>query len=197
MFVFQFLLPLPRREGYEFVVVQFQGNEAHFTTLLNYQTHKENSPECLTVVNYPEFNQEKGITLMRATYDDNVLVSGKEWFHSFEANLRQNWNFSIGFLKTRQKVCQKNTTAVRCYQCFNLACANKNGSMTWLVYKSMHYVICNAFSVLGKFVVRKYQEPRLGLLIIKLCPPLSFHFLALHFWRAVAVEELLNSIYAF
>lgn len=68
-----FLLPLPRREGYEFVVVQFQGNEAHFTTLLNYQTHKENSPECLTVVNYPEFNQEKGITLMRATYDDNIL----------------------------------------------------------------------------------------------------------------------------
>ena len=33
----QFLLPLPRQEGYEFVVVQFAGNEAHFTALINYQ----------------------------------------------------------------------------------------------------------------------------------------------------------------
>ena len=32
-----FLFPLPRKEGYEFVVVQFQGKEAHFTTLINYQ----------------------------------------------------------------------------------------------------------------------------------------------------------------
>ena len=70
-------------------------------------------------------------------------------------------------------------------------------TLSQLGVQNMHYVICNVFSVLGKFVVRKYQDSRLGLLIIKLCPRLSFHFLALHFWRAVAVVELLNSIYAF
>ena len=32
-----FLFPLPRDQGYEFIVVQFLGNEAHFTTLINYQ----------------------------------------------------------------------------------------------------------------------------------------------------------------
>ena len=32
-----FLFPLPREQGYEFVVVQFLGHEAHFTTLINYQ----------------------------------------------------------------------------------------------------------------------------------------------------------------
>ena len=35
--LFQFLFPLPRANGYEFVMMQFSGNEAHFTTLINYQ----------------------------------------------------------------------------------------------------------------------------------------------------------------
>jgi ATP synthase F1 complex assembly factor 1 len=33
----QFLFPLPRKNGYEFVLMQFSNNEAHFTTLINYQ----------------------------------------------------------------------------------------------------------------------------------------------------------------
>ena len=34
-----FLFPLPRDQGYEFIVVQFLGHEAHFTTLINYQVN--------------------------------------------------------------------------------------------------------------------------------------------------------------
>ena len=70
-----FLLPLPRSEGYEFVVVQFEGNEAHFTTLINFQAHAENAPECLTLVHYVDLAEEKGIVLMKGDFDPNVLVS--------------------------------------------------------------------------------------------------------------------------
>ncbi len=66
---------MPRKQGYEFVVVQFQGNEAHFTTLINYQAYSENAPECLTLVHYTELAEEKGIVLMVGEYDTNVLES--------------------------------------------------------------------------------------------------------------------------
>jgi len=69
-----FLFPLPRKEGYEFVVVQFQGKEAHFTTLINYQAYKENAPECLTIVHYTELADTKGIVLMVGEFDKNFLT---------------------------------------------------------------------------------------------------------------------------
>lgn len=68
-----FLFPLPREQGYEFVVVQFLGHEAHFTTLINYQAHKENAPECLNMVHYPELAETKGVVLMVGEYDKDVL----------------------------------------------------------------------------------------------------------------------------
>ncbi|CAH0582844.1 unnamed protein product [Chrysodeixis includens] len=69
-----FLFPLPRSQGYEFVMCQSYGNTVHFTPLLAYQVHKENAPECLTMVHYTEL-AEKGIILMRGEYDKNVLSS--------------------------------------------------------------------------------------------------------------------------
>jgi len=68
-----FILPLPRKEGYEFVVVQFAGNEAHFTTLINFQAHSENAPECLTLVHFVDLIEDKGIVLMKGDFDPNVL----------------------------------------------------------------------------------------------------------------------------
>jgi len=68
-----FLFPVPRKNGYEFVMVQFMGNEAHFTTLINYQAHKENAPECLNMIHYTEFSQDKGIVLMVGEYDKDTL----------------------------------------------------------------------------------------------------------------------------
>jgi len=69
-----FLFALPRDEGYEFMVCQFAGNEAHFTTLINFQTHGENSPECLTLVYYADLAEEKKIVLMKGDYDKNMLT---------------------------------------------------------------------------------------------------------------------------
>merc|ERR1712038_1310171 len=59
-----FLLPLPRNQGYEYFVVQFEGKEAHFTSLCNYQVYGENSPECLNLVHYTELLEDKHVVLM-------------------------------------------------------------------------------------------------------------------------------------
>lgn len=67
-----FLIPIPRSEGFEFIMLQFAANTVHFTPLLCYQAHKENAPECLNIVHYTEL-EDKGIVLMRGEYDINVL----------------------------------------------------------------------------------------------------------------------------
>lgn len=72
-----FLFPLPRDMGYEFMVVQFLGNEAHFSTLINYQAHKENAPEVLSMVHYTELAEEKGIVLMVGEYDKDIISRGE------------------------------------------------------------------------------------------------------------------------
>ncbi|XP_062124268.1 ATP synthase mitochondrial F1 complex assembly factor 1 [Drosophila sulfurigaster albostrigata] len=69
-----FLLPLPRSEGFEFIMLQFAANTVHFTPLLAYQVHHENAPECLTLVHYTEV-EDKGIVLMRGEYDSKVLTA--------------------------------------------------------------------------------------------------------------------------
>ena len=68
-----FLLPLPREHGYEFIVAQFHGSEVHMTPLLWYQTHKENAPECLTMVHYAELKDSKGVVLMRGEFDKKSI----------------------------------------------------------------------------------------------------------------------------
>jgi len=68
-----FIFPLPRSQGYEFILLQFANNTVHFTPLLCYQVHKENAPECLNMVHYTEFSEKLGIVLMRAEYDANVI----------------------------------------------------------------------------------------------------------------------------
>ncbi|KDR09704.1 ATP synthase mitochondrial F1 complex assembly factor 1 [Zootermopsis nevadensis] len=67
-----FVFPLPRDRGYEFILCQFSGHEAHFTPLINYQAHKENAPECLTMTHYTDL-KEKGLVLMRGEYNKDIL----------------------------------------------------------------------------------------------------------------------------
>ncbi|KFB46336.1 AGAP004641-PA-like protein [Anopheles sinensis] len=68
-----FIFPIPRSQGYEFIMLQFAGNTVHFTPLLSYQVvHKENAPECLNLTMFTEC-QDKGIILMRGEFDTNVL----------------------------------------------------------------------------------------------------------------------------
>lgn len=73
----KFLFPLPREQGYEFILAQFAAHEIHFTPLINYQAYQENAPECLTMVHFPELKEQLGIVLMRGEYDSK-LISGKE-----------------------------------------------------------------------------------------------------------------------
>lgn len=68
-----FILPIPRSQGFEFIMFQFAANTIHFTPLLCYQVHKENAPECLNIVHYTEF-KDKGVVLMRGEYDTKVLT---------------------------------------------------------------------------------------------------------------------------
>ncbi|KAK3919814.1 ATP synthase mitochondrial F1 complex assembly factor 1 [Frankliniella fusca] len=68
-----FLLPLPRSEGYEFIVCQFAGNEIHFTPLISYQAHKENAPECLTITHYTDLKDLNKIVLMKGEFNKDIL----------------------------------------------------------------------------------------------------------------------------
>ena len=68
-----FLLPLPRETGYEFIVSQFYGTEIHMTSLLWYQAHKENAPECLSMTHFTELSDTKGLVLMRGEFDTKSL----------------------------------------------------------------------------------------------------------------------------
>lgn len=72
-----FILPIPRSQGYEFMMLQFFANTIHFTPLINYQVHKENAPECLNIAMYAELKASKGLVLMRGEYDSKV-ISGQE-----------------------------------------------------------------------------------------------------------------------
>lgn len=38
-----------------------------------FQVHKENAPECLKMVHFPDLEDEKGIVLMRGEFDVNVI----------------------------------------------------------------------------------------------------------------------------
>lgn len=69
-----FIFPIPRSQGFEFIMFQFAVNSVHFTPLLCYQVHKENAPECLNIVHYTEF-KEQGVVLMRGEYDTKVLTA--------------------------------------------------------------------------------------------------------------------------
>lgn len=69
-----FIFPIPRSQGFEFIMLQFAVNTVHFTPLLCYQVHKENAPECLNMVHYTEF-KDQGVVLMRGEYDTKVLTA--------------------------------------------------------------------------------------------------------------------------
>jgi ATP synthase F1 complex assembly factor 1 len=68
-----FLMPLPREEGYEFMLCQWSGNECHFTPLINYQAHGENAPSVITAVYFDDLMKTKQMILETAEVDFQVL----------------------------------------------------------------------------------------------------------------------------
>lgn len=68
-----FIVPLPHDDGFEFILMQFDGKDVQFTPLTMYQILKENAPACLTLIHYTELMESQGIVLMSGQYDENVL----------------------------------------------------------------------------------------------------------------------------
>lgn len=103
MFLHQFLYALPRKEGYEFFLGQWAGQELHFTSLINvqvkssadglsyipvygllslkahcwfsFQTLGENASSQLILYHYSDLKQDKDIVLMTAEMDSKFIVS--------------------------------------------------------------------------------------------------------------------------
>ncbi|XP_049548518.1 ATP synthase mitochondrial F1 complex assembly factor 1 [Anopheles darlingi] len=96
-----FILPIPRSQGYEFIMLQFAGNTIHFTPLLNYQVHKENAPECLNITFYTECT-DKGVVLMRGEYDTKVINAQEAQCLANQVQLyySQNNEKKLGLLET-------------------------------------------------------------------------------------------------
>lgn len=68
-----FIFPLPREQGYEFILAQWAGHECHFTPLINFQAHGENAPSIMTVVYFDELLESKKISLEMTEVDSNNL----------------------------------------------------------------------------------------------------------------------------
>lgn len=100
-----FLFPMPRTQGYEFIMCQSQENTIHFTPLLCFQVHKENAPECLTIKHYLEFMDDKNIVLMKGEYDKNVINSKEALYLANQVQLYycQNYDSKNKLLETFTK----------------------------------------------------------------------------------------------
>ncbi|XP_005098395.2 ATP synthase mitochondrial F1 complex assembly factor 1 [Aplysia californica] len=68
-----FVFPIPRDDGFEFILCQFDRHDVYFTPLAMFQMVRENAPPCLTLSHYPELMESKGIVLMEGHFDDKVL----------------------------------------------------------------------------------------------------------------------------
>lgn len=68
-----FLYPLPKSQGYEFMLSHFDDNRCFFTSLINYQVHEMNAPWQLCLTYYNDFEESKGIVLMASELDLDSL----------------------------------------------------------------------------------------------------------------------------
>jgi len=68
-----FLYPLPKDQGYEFVLSQFDGNRCFFTSLINFQVHGENAPWQFCITFYAELEASKGVVLMTSELDQSAM----------------------------------------------------------------------------------------------------------------------------
>ncbi|XP_066503443.1 ATP synthase mitochondrial F1 complex assembly factor 1 [Hoplias malabaricus] len=69
-----FLYALPRKEGYEFFLGQWAGQELHFTSLINVQNLGENAPSQLVLYHYSDLLKDKDIVLMTAEMDGKFIA---------------------------------------------------------------------------------------------------------------------------
>lgn len=68
-----FLYPLPKSQGYEFFLSQFEHTRCFFTSLINFQVHGDNAPWQLCLTFYSELKESKGIVLMTSEVDTSTM----------------------------------------------------------------------------------------------------------------------------
>ena len=69
----QFIYPVPRDEGYEMYLGQWQDNMMFFTSLVYYHKHGEHAPPQLSMHHYPNLQESHGIVLMASRIDTNQI----------------------------------------------------------------------------------------------------------------------------
>lgn len=67
------MFPLPKDQGYEFVLTQWSANECHFTSLINFQAHGENAPSAMSAIYYDDLKESKKIVLEMVEVDTKSL----------------------------------------------------------------------------------------------------------------------------
>lgn len=65
--------------------MQFEDNTFHFTQLIMYQSHQDNAPVALRLINYTDLKNDKDLVLLRGEYDTKSLVCSKS-----SLNVRDN-----------------------------------------------------------------------------------------------------------
>lgn len=68
-----FVYPVPRGQGLEFFIGQWQGNACCFSPLATFQAYGENAPVTVSVVYYTELSESKGIALVSGEVDASML----------------------------------------------------------------------------------------------------------------------------
>uniref|UniRef100_UPI00358E2D3A ATP synthase mitochondrial F1 complex assembly factor 1 isoform X2 n=1 Tax=Myxine glutinosa TaxID=7769 RepID=UPI00358E2D3A len=69
-----FAYVLPRSDGYEFFVGQWDDLQVHFTSLINVQRMGENAPTQLSLQHFDELQKEKRIVLMAADVNPHFMT---------------------------------------------------------------------------------------------------------------------------
>jgi len=79
-----FVVPLPRDEGVEFFLLQFNYHQAMFTSLLEFKTKGEEARPYLTITHFPELIETKDIVLMKGEITDvKVLATANAQYLAF------------------------------------------------------------------------------------------------------------------
>ncbi|TPX36592.1 hypothetical protein SmJEL517_g01295 [Synchytrium microbalum] len=70
-----FVLPLPRKEGFEFFYLQHSGCQTYLTSLLEYKTRIEGARPSLVMTHYDDLADKMGIVVMRGEIGVNTLTA--------------------------------------------------------------------------------------------------------------------------
>jgi len=97
-----FIYPVPREQGYEFILQQWDGHDIHFTPLIAYQTYQDNAPTCFNMAHYTELMEDKGVVLMVGEPDSKVMSIHEAQLLALQVKLYYGLQSGLKFNYVRQ-----------------------------------------------------------------------------------------------